>query len=128
MNDITRRTTLGGLATLTLANGAQARAIGEIRIAANDGEVLAQQYAAARDGKRAIVLALPGTGGFELNPRGYARYPEALAAPGIDAWLVDYATAADARARSIRRRARGTAAAPTTRDGSRAGRGGYHPW
>src|SRR5262249_49698366 len=34
----------------------------------------------------------------EVSPRGYARYAEALATAGIDAWLVHWATAADARA------------------------------
>jgi carboxymethylenebutenolidase len=98
MNNISRRMALGGLAALTLANHAQARTIDEVRTAADEGEVLSQRYAADGEGKRPIVLALHGNGGFEINSRGYARYPDALAAAGIDAWLVHYDTGADARA------------------------------
>jgi hypothetical protein len=40
------------------------------------------------------VLVLHGSGGLERNARGYAR-AQALAAAGIDAWLVQYGTVAD---------------------------------
>ncbi len=98
MHDISRRAALGGLAALALANGAQARTIEEVRTGADDGEVAARRYAADGGGQRPAVLALHGTGGFELDADGYARYADALAAAGIDAWLVHYYTAADAQA------------------------------
>src|ERR1700722_896367 len=102
MHDISRRAALGGLAALGLANGAQARTIEAVRTAADDGEVAARRYAAAGAGKCPAVLALHGTGGFELNPEGYARYADALAAAGIDAWLVRYYTAAAAQALDLK--------------------------
>jgi carboxymethylenebutenolidase len=98
MNGISRRMVMGGLASLTLASSTQARTLEEVRTAADDGEILSQRYAADGDGRRSIVLTLHGNGGFEVNARGYARYPEALAAAGIDAWLVHYYTSADAQA------------------------------
>src|ERR1700722_393327 len=102
MHDISRRAALGGLAALGLANGAQARTIEAVRTAADDVEVAARRYAAAGAGKCPAVLALHGTGGFELHPDGYARYADALAAAGIDAWLVRYYTAADAQALDLK--------------------------
>jgi carboxymethylenebutenolidase len=98
MNDISRRIVLGGLATFTLGSRARARTIEEVRVAADDGEILARRYPADGDGKRPAVLALHGSRGVELDPNAYARHAEALAAAGIDAYLVPYFTAADAQA------------------------------
>jgi carboxymethylenebutenolidase len=56
------------------------------------------RYAADRVGKRPAVLVLHGNRGVEFNPRAYERYANALAAGGIDAYLVGYFTAEDYQA------------------------------
>ena len=67
----------------------------DLHVAAEGGPVALTRYAADLPGKRPAVLLLHGSRGIELRPRAYERHAIALAAVGIDAYLVRYFTAAD---------------------------------
>lgn len=95
MPTMDRRTALSGLVLLSLWYPARAGAPEQLSIDANEGSVALTRYAADRGGKRPSVLLLNGTRGFEFRLRAYERYANALAAKGIDAYLLRYLTAAD---------------------------------
>jgi carboxymethylenebutenolidase len=67
----------------------------DLTVDAAEGNVTLSRYAAAGEGKRPAALLLHGSRGIELKPRAYERHALALAAAGIDAYLVRYFTAAD---------------------------------
>jgi len=93
---IDRRAAVAGLALLSLCPPARAATPEQLSIDADEGPVALTRYAAEQAGKRASVLILHGSHGFELKPRAYERYADALSAKGIDAYLLRYLTAADA--------------------------------
>jgi carboxymethylenebutenolidase len=69
-----------------------------LTIPASDHAVTVTRYAAAGEGKRAAVIILPGNGGITARTMPhYARYAAALAAQGIDGYIVDYYSHDDAR-------------------------------
>ncbi|WP_245288123.1 hypothetical protein [Bradyrhizobium sp. Ec3.3] len=82
---ITRRTTLAGLALLSLSPAARAE----------PGNDAMTRYAAEVSGKRPAVILLHGSRGIELRRRAYERYADALSAKGIDAYLLRYMTEHD---------------------------------
>jgi carboxymethylenebutenolidase len=85
---------MGGLGVFGLP--IQARALPEDLHVATEGEPVAlTRYAADPPGKRPAVLLLHRSRGIELKPRANERHAIALAAGGIDAYLVRYFTAAD---------------------------------
>jgi carboxymethylenebutenolidase len=96
MQTIDRRAAVAGLALLTVCPPARAATPEQLSIDADEGPVPLTRYAAEQDGKRPSVLLLHGSHGFELRPRAYERYANALSAKGIDAYLLRYLTAADA--------------------------------
>lgn len=83
---------------LAFARSARARSVEPVTVAADDGPIALERYAANRSGARPAVFVLHGARGIELEPRAYERYADSLAAADIDAYLVHYFTAADARA------------------------------
>lgn len=93
---IDRRAVLSGLALLPLCRPARAAPAEQLSIDADEGSVDLTRYAGNRAGKRPAVLLLHGSRGFERKPLAYERYAAALAAKGIDAYLLRYFTAADA--------------------------------
>jgi carboxymethylenebutenolidase len=70
----------------------------QLTIPASERAVTVTRYGAAGEGKRAAVIILAGNGGLtgRTMPH-YARYAAALAAQGIDAYIVDYYSHDDAR-------------------------------
>ena len=95
---IDRRAVVAGLALLSLCRPAHAATPEQLSIDADDGPVALTRYAADRAGRRPSVIMLHGTHGFEFKLTGYERYTQALAAKGIDAYLLRYFTVADAPA------------------------------
>jgi carboxymethylenebutenolidase len=95
---IDRRAALAGLALLALCRPARAATPEQLSIDADDGPVALSRYAAEQPGKRASVVMLHGTRGFEFRLPAYERYTQALTAKGIDAYLLRYFTPADAPA------------------------------
>jgi len=93
---IDRRAVLSGLALLPLCRPACAAAPEQLSVDADEGSVDLTRYAGDRAGKRPAVLLLHGSRGFERKPLAYERYAAALAAKGIDGYLLRYFTAADA--------------------------------
>jgi carboxymethylenebutenolidase len=93
---IDRRAAVAGLALLSLCPPARAATPEQLSIDADEGPVALTRYAAEQAGKRPSVLVLHGSHGFELKPRAYERYADALSAKGIDAYLLRYLTTADA--------------------------------
>src|SRR5260370_24462972 len=92
MHAIDRRAVLAGLALFSVCYPARAGTPEKLGVDTDDGHVALPRYAADRDGTRPSVLILHGTNGFELNPSAYHRYAKALAAIGIDAYLLSYLT------------------------------------
>ncbi|WFU44100.1 dienelactone hydrolase family protein [Bradyrhizobium sp. CB82] len=82
---ITRRTTLAGLALLSLSPAARSE----------PGHDVVTRHAADASGKRPAVILLHGSRGIELRRRAYERYADALLAKGIDAYLLRYMTETD---------------------------------
>ena len=95
MRTINRRVIVSGLALLSLCRPARAGIPEQLSIDAEEGRVALTRYAAEHVGSRPVVLLLHGARGFELRPRAYERYANALSAKGIDAYLLRYLTAAD---------------------------------
>ncbi|HEX9470045.1 MAG TPA: dienelactone hydrolase family protein [Bradyrhizobium sp.] len=95
MHAIDRRAVLAGLALFSVCYPARAGTPEKLGVDTDDGHVVLTRYAADRDGTRPSVLILHGTNGFELKPSTYERYANALAAIGIDAYLLRYLTDAD---------------------------------
>jgi carboxymethylenebutenolidase len=95
---IDRRAVIAGLALLAVCRPVSAATPESLSIDADDGPVALNRYAADRAGKRASVIMLHGTRGFEFRLPAYERYAQALAAKGVDAYLLHYFTAADAPA------------------------------
>ncbi len=98
MDAISRRTALAGLALVSIRLPAGAATPERIAVDADEGSIAMTRYAAVRAGKRASILLLHGSGGFERKPRAYERYADALAAKGFDAYFLNYFTTADASA------------------------------
>src|SRR5271163_4412679 len=95
---IDRRAALAGLALLFLYRPACAATPEQLSIDADGGPVALTRYAADQAGKRPSVIMLHGTHGFEFKLTAYERYARALAAKGIDTYLLHYFTPADAPA------------------------------
>jgi carboxymethylenebutenolidase len=112
---ISRRTVLGGVALLALHKCAQAEPLERLSVDGFDGTVVLNRYSLVHAAKRPAVLILHGGRGVELNPLAYERYANALAAAGIDAYLVQYFTSAD-------REALGANNSPRSRDDYRTAR------
>ena len=96
MYKISRRTALASLTLLALGPPARAVTPEQLSVDADEGAVRLTRYAAEQAGKRPSVLLLHGSHGFELKPRAYEHYANALSVKGIDAYLLRYLTAADA--------------------------------
>ena len=96
MDAISRRTALAALALVSIGDPAGAATPQRLAVDANEGSIALTRYAADRAGKRASVLLLHGSGGFERKPRAYERYADALTAKGVDAYFLNYFTTADA--------------------------------
>jgi carboxymethylenebutenolidase len=96
MPTIDRRAAVAGLALLAMCYPARAGTPEQFSVDADEGPVALSRYAADQAGKRPGVLLLHGSRGFELKPRAYERYANALSEKGIDACLLHYLTAADA--------------------------------
>jgi carboxymethylenebutenolidase len=95
MDAISRRTALAGLALISIDFPASAATPEQLTVDADEGSISLTRYAANRAGKRASVLLLHGSGGFERKPHAYERYADALAAKGFDAYFLNYFTTAD---------------------------------
>ncbi|WP_407167542.1 dienelactone hydrolase family protein [Bradyrhizobium sp. ORS 111] len=98
MRTLNRRSLLGGLALVAASRPLLAATAETLNVDAGDGSVAVSRYGAPGSGKRSAVLLLHGSRGFDLKPRAYERYADALTADGIDAYFVRYYTAADERA------------------------------
>jgi carboxymethylenebutenolidase len=98
MHRIDRRVAVAGLALLSMARRARAGKPERLSVEADDGSVEFTRYAGNRTGTRPGVIVLHGTRGFELKPRAYERYANALSEKGIDSYLVRYLTDADVSA------------------------------
>ncbi len=96
MPAIDRRAVVSGLALLSLCRPARAGMPEQLGVDTEEGRVDLTRYAADRAAKRPAVLLLHGSRGFEFRLRAYERYADALAAKGIDTYLLRYFTAADA--------------------------------
>ena len=96
MHTINRRAVVTGLALVPIGTSARAGAPEHLGVDADEGGVALTRYAGDKTGKRPTVLLLHGSRGFDLRPRAYQRYAEALAAKGVDAYFLRYYTAADA--------------------------------
>ena len=92
---VSRLVTLASIAVLALPFPANSEPPEELNVEVDAGPVAMTRYSADRVGKHAAVLVLHGNRGVEINPRAYGRYANALAAGGIDAYLVRYFTTAD---------------------------------
>ncbi len=97
MPAMNRRTVVSGLALLALCRPARARMPEQFSVDTDEGRVDLTRYTAELATRRPAVLLLHGSRGFEFRLRAYERYADALAAKGIDAYLLRYFTAADAR-------------------------------
>jgi carboxymethylenebutenolidase len=99
-----------------LADEAQPQAL---TVPASERQVTVTRFAAAVEGKRPAVIILHGNGGLtERTMPHYARYAAALAAQGIDAYIVAYYSQDDTRGM-------------TTTDGEARGRyarARFRPW
>lgn len=95
---ITRRQALAVLALAAGGRALSARAAEQLSVEASEGRIALSRYASERTGKRPAVLLLHGSRGFDLRLVAYERHANALAASGIDAYLVRYYTPADAHA------------------------------
>jgi carboxymethylenebutenolidase len=98
MHRIDRRVAVAGLALLSVGRRARAGKPERLSVEADDGVVEFSRYATDRTGTRPGVIVLHGTRGFELKPRAYERYANALSEKGIDSYLVRYLTDADVSA------------------------------
>jgi carboxymethylenebutenolidase len=98
MHTINRREAVAGLALLAVSGPARAGMPEQFSVEADEGSVALTRYPTDHAGRRPSVLLLHGSHGFELKPRAYQRYADALSAKGIDAYLIRYLTAADAPA------------------------------
>jgi carboxymethylenebutenolidase len=98
MHSIHRRAVVGGLVLLSVCTPARAGVPEQLSVDADDSPVALTRYPADQAGNRPSVLLLHGSHGFELKPRAYERYANALSATGIDAYFLRYLTAADAPA------------------------------
>ena len=95
MQQPNRRTVLGSIALFATVGPTAAGTPEQISLEAEEGGVTLTRYAADQVGKRAGVLVLHGSRGFERKPAAYQRYADALNAAGIDAYMVRYFTNAD---------------------------------
>ncbi|MBI1777782.1 MAG: dienelactone hydrolase family protein [Proteobacteria bacterium] len=78
-------------ATLLAQSGVAAELVPEELTFDSGGRaVTVTRYAAATAALRPAVLMLHGSSGLEINPQSYAHHARALAASGIDAYLVPY--------------------------------------
>ncbi len=77
---------------------ARVSAMEEILLKSADGPVSVRYVAARTEGKRPAVIVLHGRQTFDEHPALYTRYAEALAAKGIDAFIISYYSKADKEA------------------------------
>ncbi|MEP9377578.1 dienelactone hydrolase family protein [Aquabacter sp. CN5-332] len=92
---LTRRAVLAGFALLAAPRAMADASPEALTIAAAGDQVAVTRFAAAGSDKRPAVLLLHGSLGVELSPKAYERHAQALAAAGIDAYLVRYYDPAD---------------------------------
>jgi carboxymethylenebutenolidase len=92
---VLRGTVLGSLAVVATSRPSHAAIAEKLSVPASDGDIALTRYGADGEGKRAAVVLLHGARGIELKPRAYERYANALAAEGIDAYLIRYYSPAD---------------------------------
>jgi carboxymethylenebutenolidase len=111
---VSRRVVLSSIAALALAFSSNSGSPEELNVEADQGGIDVTRYAAYRVGKRPAVLVLHGNRGVEFSTRAYERYANALAAGGIDAYLVHYFTAEDHQALDPKKSARESRDAYTT--------------
>jgi carboxymethylenebutenolidase len=111
---VSRRVVLSSIAALALAFSSNSGSPEELNVEADQGGIDVTRYAAYRVGKRPAVLVLHGNRGVEFSTRAYERYANALAAGGIDAYLVHYFTAEDHEALDPKKSARESRDAYTT--------------
>lgn len=111
---VSRRVVLSSIAALALAFSSNSGSPEELNVEADQGGIGVTRYAADRVGKRPAVLVLHGNRGVEFSTRAYERYANALAAGGIDAYLVHYFTAEDHQALDPKKSARESRDAYTT--------------
>jgi len=98
MSDVNRRAILGGVALIALSPAARSDDRGmPPAMEADDSPAVLTRFAAHRTGRRPSVVMLHGARGFDLKPRAYERYADALTAEGIDAWFLRFYTPADAQ-------------------------------
>ena len=95
MIEVSRRSILAGIALVVSSRARSASVAETFNVDSHEGKVVLTRYAANRSGKRPSVFLLHGLRGFTLKPRAYERYAVALAAEGIDAYLLHYYTEAD---------------------------------
>jgi carboxymethylenebutenolidase len=112
---VNRRIVLASIAALAIPLSAHSGLSEELNVDAAEGGVAITRYAADRVGRRPAVLILHGNRGVELKPRAYERYANALAARGIDAYLVRYFTAVDYEALDTEKGTRESRDAYTTK-------------
>lgn len=98
MPAISRRSLLGGVALLAATPSLAAATSETLSVDADEGRLTLNRFATGRAGKRPAVLVLHGSRGFDLRPKAYQRYADALTAGGIDAYFVRYYTPADEQA------------------------------
>jgi carboxymethylenebutenolidase len=103
---VSRRVVLSSIAALALAFSSNSGSPEELNVEADEGGIGVTRYAADRVGKRPAVLVLHGNRGVEFSTRAYEHYANALAAGGIDAYLVRYFTAEDHQALDPKKSAR----------------------
>ena len=112
---VRRRVVLASVAALAFPFPANSESPEELNVEVEEGGgVTMTRYAADRVGKRPAVLVLHGNRGVELSTRAYERYANALAAGGIDAYLVRYFTAEDHQALDPKKSTRESRDAYTT--------------
>jgi carboxymethylenebutenolidase len=124
MHTINRREAVAGLALLAVSGPARAGMPEQLSVEADEGSVALTRYPTDQAGRRPSVLLLHGSHGFELKPRAYQRYADALSAKGIDAYLIRYLRPMR-RLSNPRRRRR--AVKLMRQDDSIAGRSGFLP-
>ena len=93
-------TCVAALLMLGAASPARSKSVRDVKVQGADGPIWARLLAGAADGKRPAVIILHGRESLEKLPSPYTHYAEALAARGIDAWLVSHYDSADAQAMS----------------------------
>lgn len=92
---ISRRSVMVGLSLVATPRTLYAGLPEKSSVDAREGSVASTRFGAERTGKRPGVVVLHGARGIESHSRAYERYANALAAAGIDAYLIRYYSPAD---------------------------------